>query len=296
MVDGASPAAEVAIDEPLVRTLLDAQCPDLAGLPLVEAANGWDNVTYRLGDDLLVRLPRRAMSAPLVDVEQRWLPVLAPGLPLPVPTPVRCGRPAPELGYPWSWTVAPWLPGRSALASPPVVDPVDALAGFLLALHRPAPADAPANPFRGGPLAGRDGAHRERVERLAGRIDRAPVLAVWEAALAAPLPVGPPVWLHGDLHPGNLLVDEGALAAVIDWGDLTAGDPAYDLGVAWMLLDRDRRAALRRAIPHAGDEATWTRARGWASAFAVVLLASSADNPAYGALGERTLEAVLADS
>jgi aminoglycoside phosphotransferase (APT) family kinase protein len=160
------PAAEVDTPSGLVRRLLAEQHPDLAGLTLEPAAHGWDNVTYRLGDELAVRLPRRALGADLIGHEQRWLPALAPPLPLPVPVPVRLGRPG--CGYPWAWSVVPWLPGRPAAVAPPA-DPLAAavtLGEFLGALHTPAPADAPVNPYRGVPLETRDGTVRERLARL----------------------------------------------------------------------------------------------------------------------------------
>jgi aminoglycoside phosphotransferase (APT) family kinase protein len=290
------PAAEVSVDADLVRRLLAAQHPDLADRPLAEQGAGWDNAMFRLGDDLVVRLPRRAVSASLVEHEHRWLPALAPRLPLAVPAPVRLGRPA--LGYPWSWTVCPWLPGASALEA----DPADwtvaaaAIGRFVAALHAPADADAPPNPFRGGPLAERSPFFLERVERMGGRLDGPAVLAVWQRALAQPGWAGPPVWLHGDLHPANLLVTDGLLSGVIDFGDLTAGDPAYDLAVAWMWLPAAARPAFRAlAGVGADDPATWERARGWALAIGVMLVADAADVPAMAALGARIVAAVLAD-
>src|SRR5579862_6443887 len=146
------PAADIEIDTPLVRALLNAQHPDLASLPLIDVGTGWDNNVYRLGDDLVVRLPRRAAAAALIEHEQRWLPELAPGLPLPIPTPVRTGQPG--SGYPWSWTVTRWLIGQSATISPPhdLATAAIELGGFLGALHQAAPSDAPRNDVRGVPL------------------------------------------------------------------------------------------------------------------------------------------------
>jgi aminoglycoside phosphotransferase (APT) family kinase protein len=291
------PAAEVSVSPELVRRLLAAQQPDLAHLPVRLVAHGWDNLMYRLGDELAVRLPRRAAAAGLIVNEQRWLPVVAPRLPLPVPAPVRAGRPA--LGYPWPWSVVPFLPGQLAAREPPA-DPADAavsLAGFLAALHAPAPPDAPANPNRGIPLAERAAVVTENLSVLGGLVDRGAATRAWRAALAAPAWGGAPVWVHGDLHPANILVRRGRISGVIDFGDITAGDPATDLSVAWMLLPTGCHRAFRDAYHTAGGPADgdgiWARARGWALALALACLANSADNPLIAAMGRRTMDAVL---
>jgi aminoglycoside phosphotransferase (APT) family kinase protein len=292
------PAAEVDVSPGLVRRLLADQHPDLAGLPVEVMANGWDNLICRLGDELVVRLPRRAAAAKLVLHEQRWLPVIAPRLPLPVPAPVRAGRPG--LGYPWAWSIIPFLPGRVAARKPPADLPAAAasMGGFLGALHAPAPAEAPENPFRGVPLRKRSEVLMENLRALGDSIDRDTVLDVWRAALATPAWDRPPVWLHGDLHPANILVHRGRISAVIDFGDITSGDPAGDLSVAWMLLPADChdafRDAYRAAGAHPAGAETWSRARGWALALSVVFLAHSADNPLIAGIGRRTLSAVLA--
>jgi aminoglycoside phosphotransferase (APT) family kinase protein len=291
------PAAEVDVSPELVRRLLAAQQPDLAQLPVEVMANGWDNLMCRLGGQLAVRLPRRAIAARLLQHEQRWLPVLAPRLPLPTPAPVRAGQPA--FGYPWPWSVVPYLPGQVAARTPPA-DPRAAaagLGGFLGALHAPAPPDAPANAVRGVPLAARRPTDMENLTTLGGRIDRRTVLREWDAALAAPPWDGPPVWVHGDLHPANILVHRGRVSGVIDFGDLTSGDPATDLSVAWMLLPADCHGAFRDAYRAAGGrldgDGTWARARGWALVLSLAILAHSADNPLMARIGQRTLSAVL---
>jgi len=287
------PAAEVDVTDDLVRALLEEQCPDLAGLPLVLLANGWDNAIFRLGDELTVRLPRRALSAALVEHEQRWLPSLAERLPLPIPAPVRCGRPG--LGYPWSWSVCPWLSGAIAELHPPHDKFAAAadLGGFLRALHVVAPDDAPANPFRGVPLIERDAVTRERADAVAGLVDRDAVLERWTELVATPAFAGAPVWLHGDLHPANVLVDDGRISAIIDFGDITAGDPATDLSVAWMVLPVEARAAFRSAVGGVDDD-TWARARAWALALGLAYVAGSADNPMFSRLGVRVIAEALA--
>jgi aminoglycoside phosphotransferase (APT) family kinase protein len=292
------PAAEVDIPPGLVRRLLAGQHPDLAALPLEVLANGWDNLSYRLGPDLVVRLPRRAVAAGLVRNEQRWLPVLAPLLPLAIPAPVRCGQPA--LGYPWPWSVVPFLPGRSAALDRPadLAAAAASMGGFLAALHLPAAADAPANPFRGVPLATRDQAFRQRLESLRGSIDAAAASRVWEQAVAAPRWDRSPVWVHGDLHPANILVRAGAISAVLDFGDITGGDPATDLSVVWMLLPGDCHGRFVAAYEQAGGRpisaADWARAKGWAVGLSLSYLANSADNPLMAGIGQRALDAVLA--
>jgi aminoglycoside phosphotransferase (APT) family kinase protein len=288
----------VSIDATLVRALLAAQHPDLAHLPLTAVGGGWDNRLFRLGDHLAVRLPCRPESAPLVEHERRWLPALGPLLPLPVPVPVRAGRPG--LEYPWSWSVVPWFDGESLLNAP-VQDEqavARAIAGFILALHQAAPEEAPPNPWRGVPLSARTAILYGHLEQLGGAVDRTAVLRAWHTALgASPWPRAP-VWIHGDLHPGNLIVRDGHVAAVVDFGDLTAGDPATDLSLAWMLPSTFRRAFLAAVAAAHGDldHAVWTRARGWALALGVAYMAASPPGDALIALGRTTLEAVLADA
>jgi aminoglycoside phosphotransferase (APT) family kinase protein len=295
MSTGPKPAAEVTIESSLVRALLQEQHTDLAQLALNDIGEGWDNRLFRLGEALAVRLPRRTASAALIEQEQRWLPRLSPQLPLPVPVPLRVGRPG--SGFPWSWSVVPWFAGESALLAPPP-DPalmVAALGQFLRELHQPAPDDAPHNPWRGVPLHTRTTKVREHVRQLSGLVDGVAVLRLWEHVVSAPSWSGPPVWIHGDLHPGNLLISGGRLSAVIDFGDLTAGDPATDLSVIWMLPPSTRSIFLASTSGHfsATDEDTWIRARGWALALGLAYLTNSRDDEAMSALGRTTIDAAL---
>ncbi|MBL1065240.1 aminoglycoside phosphotransferase family protein [Streptomyces sp. 7-21] len=287
------PAAEVSVSAGVVRELLAAQHPDLASAPVEVMTNGWDNLVCRLGEELLVRLPRRALAARLVRNEQQWLPILAPRLPLPVPAPVRTGKPG--SGYPWAWSVVPYFPGETAAHRAPgdARAAAETLGAFLAALHRPAPPDAPVNEYRGVPLARRADRVAGQLAQLDGRPEREAAARVWREAVAAPGWDGPPLWLHGDLHPANILVSQDRISAVIDFGDLTSGDPASDLCVAWMLFPPRERAVFRQAYGGA-DDATWARARGWALALALVLMTRSADNPLMAGIGERTFAAVLA--
>jgi aminoglycoside phosphotransferase (APT) family kinase protein len=282
-----TPPAEVAVDLDLARALLERQHPDLAGLPLEVVDSGWDNVIVRVGDALALRLPRRSLAASLVEHEQRWLPELAAGLPLPVPAPVRTGQPG--SGYPWCWSVVPWLPGSPADLVPPEQSEAAVLGGFLRALHRPAPPGAPRNPFRGGALRDRHDAVTGRLARLEEHgVDVAAARALWAGVVDLPVDAGP-VWVHGDLHARNLLVEDGRLAAVIDWGDLTSGDPATDLAAAWLLFEPAAHDALLDAYGRVA-EPTWRRATGWAVFMAVTMLdAGLAGDDRFEVAGRRAL-------
>ncbi|MFF8769426.1 aminoglycoside phosphotransferase family protein [Kitasatospora sp. NPDC015120] len=252
----------------LVRELLREQHPDLAGLPVRFGARGWDNQLWRLGEDLAVRLPWATEAADtLLRKEHAWIPVLAPGLPLPVPVPQRLGEPSAR--FPRPWTVTTWVAGTPADRAPVTraAEAADTLAAFLSALHRPAPDGAPAGRGRGGPLAD----HAEGFARAlaaatgSGLVpDPDALRAVWADAVAAPGRTGPPLWLHGDLHPANVLTSDGTVCGVVDFGDLCAGDPACDLAAAWTLLPDGAADRLLDAYRPAADPATRRRARGWA--------------------------------
>ena len=288
----ASPAAEIEIDRQLVASLLAEQVPELAAQSVRIVGHGWDNTIARVGDEWMVRLPRRAAAAPLIESEQRWLPVLAPSLPLAVPVAWFSGRPSAL--FPWAWSVCRWLPGQSAASAPPT-DPAHAartLAAFVAALHVPAPSDAPLNEFRGVLLQRRAAAVEQRVATLADILDASTVMTMWADLSASPAWDGPALWLHGDLHPSNMLTLDGLLSAVIDFGDITSGDPATDLAVAWMMFPPAERELFRAA---AGvDTQTWRRAAGWALTLSLAYLTSD-DTTSMPAIGHRTLAAVLAE-
>jgi aminoglycoside phosphotransferase (APT) family kinase protein len=287
-----TPGAEFVIDSVFVRRLLADQYPNLAHLPLRLVEAGWDNVMFRLGDHLAVRLPRRAAAAPLIIHEQAWLPRLTAQLTLPIPAPYRVGAPA--RGYPWHWSIVPWLQGVPADQNKPVASQAQPFATFLRSLHTPAPADAPINPVRGVPLRQRADAVEERMRRLAGKTDliTPQIMRIWEAALYAPLDA-PTTWLHGDLHPRNVLVKQGTITGIIDWGDITSGDGATDLAAIWMLF-ADAQARHDALAAYANlSQATMQRARGWALLFGVMFLDTGLiDNPRNAALGERILRHV----
>ncbi len=290
------PPAEISLSEAEVRDLLAAEFPEYADLPLRLVAEGWDNAVWRLGKHLAVRLPRREVAAELILHEQQALPILAARTTIPVPSPLAVGVPRGRM--PWAWSVVPWFPGRPLLAVPrPARSSIAApLAAFLRAIHVPAPLGAPRNPVRGVPLAARSDA----VEgRLAGGLVPRPdeLWRVWEEALTAPGFSAAPVWLHGDLHPGNVVVTESdtggpTLAAVVDFGDVTSGDPATDLAAAWLCFDGSGRRAFREGYG-SDDAALWTRARGWAAVLATALCGNSLDDPEMARLGRETVDEVL---
>jgi aminoglycoside phosphotransferase (APT) family kinase protein len=290
-----TPVSEIEIDASLVYCLLTEQHPDLAQLPIQLVDAGWDNTMFRLGEHLSVRLPRRQLAANLIKNEQTWLPLLADRLTLPVPTPDRLGKPAHN--YPWHWSVLPWLAGVTADQEEPCADQASSLALFLRSLHVPAPLDAPLNSFRGGLLSDKSAGVAARMQRLK---KKTPLISpkiknIWQTAVNAPIDVAA-TWLHGDLHPRNVLVQNGAISGIIDWGDMTSGDLATDLAAIWMLLAD--RSARQQAIAEYGDvsEATLQRAQGWAIFFGLVLLDTGlVDNPRNAAIGQQILQRVLED-
>ena len=290
-----TPPAEIPIDQTLVQSLLTQQHPDLADLPLTFEQHGWDNVTFRQGEHMAIRLPRRQAAANLIAHEQRWLPTLSNYLPLAVPVSHRTG--APDKGYPWQWSILPWFPGTPADLAAPPKDQAPLFAAFLKALHAPAPPDAPFNLFRSIPLAERAPALEERLKRVeakTGLITQA-IRQQWATSIDTPIDVEK-TWIHGDLHPRNILVYEGKITAVIDWGDMAKGDKATDLASIWMLFpDQQARKEITFSLPHI-SEATWQRARGWAILFAVLLLDKGLINePRHAEMGRRALQNLMTD-
>ncbi|KAA6223630.1 aminoglycoside phosphotransferase family protein [Streptomyces albofaciens JCM 4342] len=296
MSTGQTPPGPHPVDDDLVRRLVAGQFPRWAELPVRRFASaGTVNAMFRLGDDMAVRLPLTRGGAADVALEQEWLPRLAPRLPVAVPEVLAAGEPAE--GYPWPWSVYRWLAGENpvegALSEP---EPLAGdLAGFVAAMRSVALPGAPAA-YRGGPVAALDAPTRAAIEALRGipeeGVDCDAVTAVWEDALRAPAWDGPPVWLHADLMPGNVLVADGRLTAVIDFGCTGAGDPACDLFPAWNLLPAGAREVFREAL--GVDDATWARGRGRTLSQALIALPYYREtNPAMAGNARHVIRAVL---
>ncbi|NEC84489.1 aminoglycoside phosphotransferase family protein [Streptomyces sp. SID12501] len=289
-------ADEAEIDAPLVQHLIALQFPEWAGLPVerLESA-GTENAMFRLGGDLVVRLPRHPGAVGSIEHEQRWLSLLGPRLPVAVPEPL--GRGGADEGFPWPWSVYGWLDGRN-----PAVDALDSpetlareLADFIRALRSVDAGNGPPH-ARAVPLSARDTETRAALAQSAGAeaVDTVAVTAMWEAALRAPEHAGPPVWAHADLSPGNVLVAEGRLSAVIDFGCTGVGDPAVDLIVAWNLLPADVRDTFREAV--GADDAEWARGRGWALSISLIQLPYYREtNPVLAANSRHVIREILAE-
>src|SRR5215470_5275091 len=265
----------IEIDASLVKQLIRRQFPQWAGLPIAPVENdGWDNRTFRLGDTMSVRLPSAPAYVAQIEKEHHWLPVLRPQLPLPIPVPLARGTPG--AGYPWQWSIYGWLDGEPAHTARinDLTRFAEDLGYFLRALRRIDASDGPVagahNFHRGGSINVYDTETREAIVKLGNEIDGSAVTQVWDRALTTSWH-GPPVWIHGDVAASNLLVNDGQLCAVIDFGCAGVGDPSCDLVIAWTFLDSDSRDVFRSAIGL--DPATWERARGWAIWKALITLA-----------------------
>lgn len=282
----------------LVSRLLSEQYPQWAHLPVRRVdADGIDNTTFRLGDTMSVRLPTGEWYSKQVDKEHRWLPVLAPRLPLPIPVPLAKG--APGLGYPWPWSVYQWIDGEPTTADRVADLPRFAadVAGFLAALYTVDPACGPGpgehNFYRGGPLTVYDAETRDALGALRGHIDTTAAADVWDTALRATWR-GDPVWFHGDIATGNLLVRDGELSAVIDFGTSGVGDPACDTVIAWTFLSGDSQRTFRDLLPV--DDATWARGRGWAIWKAMIVLVDAlSSDPDDASECQRVIAEIIAD-
>lgn len=289
-----TPKGDINITESLVKKLLDKQIHELSYLPLEYLAEGWDNVMYRLGNDYLVRLPRRTQAATLIKNEQRYLEYLPRQLPINIPLSIYDGKP--QEGYPWHWSLLPYFPGKAADISR--IDSIECtrLMNFLKSIHLPDNGDAPKNEFRGGDLTNRDEVVQERLLSLKKHIPNyyPPIIRLWNKAMAADKHKVNR-WIHGDLHPFNVLVDNGKFSAIIDWGDITSGDVATDLAAIWLLFDnKDERATA--VVSYGMDKQLIARTIGWAINFAAVFYQNGlTDNPRFLSIGEKTFKRLLED-
>jgi aminoglycoside phosphotransferase (APT) family kinase protein len=289
-------ADEIDTDVALVRRLLAGEFPQWANLAIDPVVSyGTDHDIYRLGDHLAARLPRIGWATDQAAKEAEWLPKLAPHLPLAVPVQLAMGHPAE--GYPFEWSVYKWLPGENANGT---IDDLDQaavdLAAFVNALRQVDSTDAHPRSARGrgAPLAELDEQVRRSIAELGDRIDGDATLRAWEESLNATEWDGEEVWVHGDLLPGNLLVVDGRLSAVIDFGGLNVGDPACDLQPAWNVFGGDSRARYRAELQV--DDPSWSRGRGWALYQAVSALPYYWDtNPGMIRQASHALAQVLAD-
>jgi aminoglycoside phosphotransferase (APT) family kinase protein len=285
---------ELHTDAALVRRLLAGQFPHWAELPIKRVLSaGTSNALYRLGDDMVVRLPRIHWAAGSGDKDFQWLPRLAPLLPVAIPVPIAKGTPAE--GYPWDWGVYTWLGGENPTVGR-IADPAALttdVVQFVDALHRVDFADGPPT-HRGASLEGQDESARAALVALEGMIDTDAATAAWDEALEVPESSGPPVWIHGDLLPGNLLLEDGRLTGVIDWALLGIGDPACDLIIAWSLLPAEERIVFRAELDV--DDATWARGRGWALSIALIALPYYKDtNPVFADVARHLIRELLAE-
>jgi aminoglycoside phosphotransferase (APT) family kinase protein len=260
-------ANEIRATPEQVGRLIAKQFPEWDGLPLaVLDRQGTDHVLFRLGDELLVRMPKIDWAADQAVTDARWLPRLAPNLPVRIPAPVGVGEP--DEGFPWQWTVVPWIagdnPGVSERSQPSLAREVAAFVRALQAVDRDG-APLKTGRSRGTPLAPNDDAAQAALRELASHddgIDLDAVARAWDDAVTAPVWDQPPVWIHSDIQPGNLILDGGRLAAVIDFGGLGLGDPAPDVAAAFWTFRGAARSTYRDELGY--DDATWRRARGWA--------------------------------
>jgi len=287
------PKDESTIGEALIRSLLEDQHADLANLPLARVGLGFDNEVWRLGDEFVLRLSRHAIGANLLSNELRWQPEVTKKVNLRVPKIVRRGEPSED--FPWPWAVLTWLEGTTAdggvLRSGP--DAVRIMVAFLRAVHQAAPKSAPHNEWRGVPLEQRSNIIDERLATLGESVNHVAIRSLWERAVFAPLWTSPNVWLHGDLHPGNILLEDGLPTGVLDFGDLCQGDPATDLGAVLMLLPGPTWGMLFDSYG-SSDPAMTLRAVGWAVLFGVFFTELGLSGRAtYEAIGRATIKNAL---
>ena len=282
------PAVEIEINKQLVKRLIAEQHPSFSKYKLEFLDEGWDNVMFRLGEKFMVRIPRRKIANQLLINEQKWLPLFSKKLPIPIPAPVCIG--VPNAHYPWHWSIIPWFEGHSSDIDLPHNSQANLLIDFLKKLHVSAPPEAPTNEYRGLPLKAKQPNMSVRFEKLKNKSELISdkIKIIWQEALNVDLNKNK-VWLHGDMHPRNIIVKNGEINAIIDWGDMTVGDPATDLSCLWMLFENN--IALDAAKIYGASDALIKRAKGWAVFFGAILLETGLVNsPRHAKIGESILE------
>ncbi len=290
------PPAEVDISPALIQQLLREQFPEHAEKDIWYLSAGWDNDMYRVGNELMVRIPRRFIAVELIENEQRYLPLLRSRIDSRINMPVPISNGQPSDIFPWPWTILKWQEGKMAFQSAPLSNQIEPLADFLQQLHQPAPPDVPQSEVRGIPLKEREASYSQQLDLLkkSSNLITPNVTKIWNEAVNTKVPKERK-WMHGDLHPRNVLVHQGRINALIDWGDLNAGDVATDLSCVWMLFEQqeDRK---RFFDYYTTDKATIKRALGWAIVFGAIFLEVGLGNrPEYHQVGKQTLERVHAD-
>lgn len=289
-----TPLSDFEITTDLVRRLVQRQHPDLAHLPVHGRVEGWDNVTMRLGHDLAVRLPRRAIAVDLARLEHEFLETVADRLGVAVPVPIRVGIPTEEFPAPWS--VVRWFDGTNAATTPLGSESAPRLGAALRKLHRPPPESLPVSPYRGMPLAERLTVMQDRLDAAAPSLrdfglSAEQIWSVWEPLARIPIDAEP-VLVHGDLHPRNIVTGAGDIVAIIDWGDMTPGDPATDLSAVWSLFDTHVHDSFWNAYGPISPQ-THDRARAWAIYFSVLWVADAGDVGEFLRMGRKTLSRLL---
>ncbi len=280
------PEAEIKIDTQMVRSLVNSQFPEFSKHPVSFLSEGYDNTLYRLGDAYLIRVPRRGLGAELINHEIEWLPKLCRELPIKLPSPIKVG--ANTKNYPWRWTIIPYFDGNSVLNRSLDESEINRLVRFLKKLHQVNSRGAPSNPYRNIPLSEKAASVDEKINQLATRgIEISnEIRELWERVIQEPIDSESRL-IHGDLHPDNIIVNNGKIEAIIDWGDITKGDPATDLASLWMVADDP--AVRKNALEiYEASDSTILRSRGWAIFYGITFLSI----PKYQTLGQKILSVI----
>lgn len=282
------PTNDISITESQLRKILDAQFPEYASFEISLLTSGWDNMLFRLGDELIIRIPRRKLGAQLIEHEITWLPILEDLLPIRVPTPIKIGSATNE--YPYKWTINPWFDGDRALEKKISANEVKRLVSCLRVLHSVDTTSAPSNPFRENPLIAKDKDVQLRINEIEAKSIAIPdsIKKLWDELKHIEIDVSPSL-IHGDLHPGNIIMYQENIEAIIDWGDITKGDISTDLACFWMLIG-DNELRFSAFDEYGASQSTLLRAKAWAIFYGITFLNAGTD---YLKLGESILQNVI---